>query len=66
MGSWAIGILSVKAHAMSLSQARADGDPTEGMPIGQEDPLAARGWLFLDFFNEPGGLIPLLVEMSFI
>lgn len=76
IGQWVLDILDAnRAHHAYFASSSADcGNNT--LPLtGTEEGVVEEsaipssrisGWLFMDFFHEPNGLAPLLVEMNFV
>ncbi|KAI0694163.1 PLC-like phosphodiesterase [Cerioporus squamosus] len=59
LGKWLLDQLS----GDSGSRTGQEGDGEKG--LNGNDDVRIRGWAFMDFFSEPGNVVPLLVECNF-
>ncbi|KAG8892325.1 hypothetical protein FRB99_002800 [Tulasnella sp. 403] len=81
ISSWALNILTTsdpayKSVAAVTGASKSGGTSSEEKTAGTGDVKAAEqappklqrvsGWLMMDFYDEPAGIIPLLVEMNFM
>ncbi|RDX52749.1 PLC-like phosphodiesterase [Lentinus brumalis] len=62
LGKWLLDQLSGYSQNRPGEAANADGD---GEKVNDSADVRIRGWAFMDFFSEPGDVVPLLVECNF-
>lgn len=63
IGSWALDVLGESVSAACRRQPKGKSAPRAN---DEGSDYFRSGWLLMDYFNEPAGIIPLLVEINFV